>query len=50
MKNITIREVTQRDIDQLQAIGKQTFTEAFAADNSAEYMSAYLERAFHSKN
>ena len=46
MKNITIREVTQRDIDQLQAIGKQTFTEAFAADNSAEYMSAYLERAF----
>ena len=43
---IKIRKVTSGDIPKLQKIGKQTFSETFAADNSAENMAVYLEEEF----
>lgn len=46
MKNIDIRKVTLNDIDQLQKIGKQTFSETFSGDNSEEDMNKYLEEHF----
>lgn len=46
MKNIDIRKVTLNDIDQLQQIGKQTFSETFSGDNSEEDMNKYLEEHF----
>lgn len=46
MKNSTIQKVTLDDIDQLQKIGKQTFSETFSGDNSKEDMTKYLEEHF----
>lgn len=41
-----IKKIGIQDIEQLQAIGRQTFTETFADSNSAEDMAKYLEEAY----
>ena len=46
MKPIDIIRVTPKDINQLQNIGRQTFYESFAAENSEENMENYLNHAF----
>lgn len=46
MENIDIKRVTLNDIDQLQKIGRQTFSEAFSAGNTGENMTKYLEESF----
>jgi ribosomal protein S18 acetylase RimI-like enzyme len=46
METIVIKKVTPDEIDLLQNIGRQTFWETFAADNSAENMQKYLEEGF----
>jgi ribosomal protein S18 acetylase RimI-like enzyme len=46
MENIVIKKVTPAEIDLLQNVGRQTFLETFAADNSAENMKKYLEEGF----
>jgi diamine N-acetyltransferase len=46
MEDFTITQVTHKDIDQLQKIGKQTFYETFAADNSEADMTTYLNEGF----
>lgn len=42
----TIRNVRVEDLVLLQTIGRQTFTETFAAVNSAENLAQYLEQSF----
>ncbi|MBS7566712.1 GNAT family N-acetyltransferase [Mucilaginibacter sp. Bleaf8] len=46
METITITRVTLADIDQLQKISRQTFSETFSAGNRAENMARYLEEGF----
>ena len=46
MQSIYIKRVTLSDIDQLQNIGKQTFSETFSAGNTEENMKRYLEEGF----
>lgn len=46
MENIDIKRVTLNDIDQLQKIGRQTFSETFSAGNTEENMKKYLEEVF----
>lgn len=48
MKNnkITIRKATAADNTLLAEIGRQTFYDSFAADNTPENMAAYLKGAF----
>lgn len=46
MKNITIRKITLNDIDRLQQIGRQTFSETFSGYNSEEDMKKYLDEHF----
>ena len=46
MNSIVIRKVTLEDIRQLQTISRQTFSETFAANNTAENMTKYLEDVF----
>jgi diamine N-acetyltransferase len=46
MENISIRKANYLDIEQLQKIGKQTFSETFSASNSEENMAKYLEEGF----
>jgi ribosomal protein S18 acetylase RimI-like enzyme len=41
-----IYKATLKDIDALLELGKTTFTETFAADNTAENMDEYMKRAF----
>lgn len=41
-----IRKVNAGDIQRLQQIGKQTFAETFASENSEEDMREYLEKGF----
>jgi ribosomal protein S18 acetylase RimI-like enzyme len=43
---IEIKQIGIQDIEQLQAIGRQTFAETFASSNSAENMAKYLEEAY----
>jgi diamine N-acetyltransferase len=43
---IEIKPATVDDADQLQSIGKQTFSETFSSDNSEENMKMYLEEEF----
>lgn len=45
--NITIKECTLQDTDELQKVGIVTFTETFEEHNSPEHMKAYLEEAFN---
>lgn len=44
--NVIIRPASLIDLDALQAIGRKTFEEAFAANNSEENLAAYLEEGF----
>lgn len=46
MKTRSIRKVTINDLDQLQTIGKLTFSETFSAENSEENMRDYLDKGF----
>ena len=46
MLNIDIKKVLQSNVDQLQKIGRQTFSETFAEGNSAENMKNYLDEGF----
>ena len=46
MINIQIVEATINDIEVLQKIGRQTFSETFAASNSLENTTQYLETGF----
>jgi len=41
-----IRKVTIQDVEQLAKIGKRTFSETFAAENSPEDMAEYLDQGF----
>ncbi|AKD03434.1 GNAT family N-acetyltransferase [Pontibacter korlensis] len=46
MVNINITRVTPADIDQLQKIGRQTFSETFSAGNTEKNMAKYLDEGF----
>lgn len=46
MENIIIRKVALSDIDQLQKISIQTFSETFASSNTEENMRKYLEEGY----
>lgn len=46
MPEITIKAVLQKDIQTLQNIGRQTFSETFTESNTAENMQKYLEEGF----
>ncbi|WP_460622742.1 GNAT family N-acetyltransferase [Hymenobacter tenuis] len=46
MDNITLRKADLTDVAVLQHIGRQTFSETFAASNSEESMRAYLADGF----
>lgn len=46
MNTIHIRKATLQDIDNLQRIGRETFEETFAAENTAEDLQQYLEESF----
>jgi ribosomal protein S18 acetylase RimI-like enzyme len=44
--NIKIEQINHSHIAALQQIGRQTFSETFAASNTAENMAKYLEEAY----
>lgn len=46
MTDITLKKATPADVAQLQAIGRQTFSETFSASNTAADMDAYLADGF----
>lgn len=46
MQPITIKKLTTQDLLPLQQIGRQTFYETFAGDNSPEDMEKYLDESF----
>ena len=46
METIEIAKVTPADIDRLQAISRQTFSETFSSGNSKDDMRKYLAEAF----
>lgn len=50
MNGIIIKKVTQKELDQLQEIGKLTFFETFSGDNSEKNMREYLEENFSREN
>lgn len=45
-EQIRISKVSEKDISQLQAIGRQTFSETFEMHNSPENMREYLKNSF----
>lgn len=45
--NVTIKKCSIEDLQKLQEISIQTFTETFKDQNSPENLKAYLERAFN---
>ena len=46
MKNLTLEQITTKEVLQLQKIGRQTFIETFSDVNTAENMQLYLEVRF----
>jgi ribosomal protein S18 acetylase RimI-like enzyme len=46
MSNIEINKIGITELNQLQEIGRQTFSETFSAGNSEENMKNYLEEGF----
>jgi ribosomal protein S18 acetylase RimI-like enzyme len=46
MNEIVISKIGIEQINQLQQIGRQTFSETFAESNSAENMAKYIEEAY----
>lgn len=45
MNNIEIKRITREDVDQLQTISRQTFSETFSASNIAGNMNQYLDES-----
>lgn len=48
IENITVRKGLPQDSRLLSALGRETFSDSFAADNRPEDMAAYLKAAFSS--
>ena len=46
VENITIQKATLNNIEQLQKIGRETFSETFSSSNTEENMKQYLEEGF----
>jgi len=46
LERITVSKALKSDVKTLQTIGRQTFFETFAADNTEEDMNEYLEKNF----
>jgi ribosomal protein S18 acetylase RimI-like enzyme len=46
METLVIQRITLSQIHELQKIGRATFSETFAADNSPENIKAYLDQKF----
>ncbi|MDV4043720.1 GNAT family N-acetyltransferase [Elizabethkingia anophelis] len=46
MNNITIKKVSLNNIEQLQKIGRETFSETFSSKNTKENMKQYLAESF----
>lgn len=46
MDNIEIKKITSNDIEELQTIARQTFSETFSAGNTEENMKKYLDEGF----
>src|SRR5690606_15484589 len=46
MENISIQKATLEDIEQLQKIGRVTFSETFSSSNTEENMKQYLADGF----
>ena len=46
---IAIKKCTHEDVNELQAISIETFTETFQEQNSPEHLNAYLEKAYNLK-
>lgn len=46
MKSLIIKRAGSEDLDQLIQIGRRTFFESFASDNTEANMQAYLDKAF----
>lgn len=46
MESIQITPITINEIDQLQRIGRKTFSETFASSNTPENMEKYMEEGF----
>jgi len=49
MASIIINKSSEKDLETLQNIGMQTFTETFAEDNTEEAMKKYLEESFNTE-
>ncbi|SMO45942.1 spermine/spermidine N-acetyltransferase [Chryseobacterium rhizoplanae] len=49
MSSIIINRSSEKDLETLQNIGMQTFTETFAEDNTEEAMKKYLEESFNTE-
>lgn len=49
MSSIIINKATAEDLDVLQSLGIQTFSETFAEDNTEEAMKKYLEESFNTE-
>lgn len=49
MSSIIISKSGEKDLETLQSIGIQTFTETFAEDNTEEAMKQYLEDSFNTE-
>ena len=47
MNQYSIRKISLADLESLIIISKKTFSETFAADNSEENLTEYLEKAFN---
>ncbi|WBV57449.1 GNAT family N-acetyltransferase [Chryseobacterium daecheongense] len=47
MSSIILNKAFPEDLDILQILGKETFSETFAASNSKEEMDLYLEKSFN---
>ncbi|MTI23061.1 GNAT family N-acetyltransferase [Fulvivirga sp. RKSG066] len=48
MENVSLRQIDQGDLEELQRIGKETFSESFGALNTAADMDKYLNASFSS--
>jgi hypothetical protein len=46
MNEIKIEQISIQQIEQLQQIGRQTFSETFAGSNTAKNMAKYFEEAY----
>ncbi|MBP1163927.1 MULTISPECIES: GNAT family N-acetyltransferase [unclassified Chryseobacterium] len=49
MSSIIINKATAEDLDVLQSLGIQTFSETFAEDNTEEAMKIYLDKSFNTE-